>query len=637
VIALLGAAPLLGQSRAPAAALPDVFPANTSTELFTLTADARRTYFLNSSGEVWVYDRTGKASTRVVAGGPWDVTVSPTRDALVYTRAGTKPTEQYVWLSPLDPRTGLSAGPERRVSQRPGDVPSISADGKWVAFARDDSSGVGQSIVVVPVAGGAERVVAPALPSSVDHIRWTPDGKTLYFGVSPPVACVPDWSCLPLPHDAENAVGTIRRVAVAGGPVTVLATGRSVWPGLSPDGTTIVYNDTGRVQRVVVADAANGRRLDTFVLPSTQTVSGWLSGATLLVRASGNVRRVRSLPLAGGDPHLVFESSDRVVEPAWSRDGKTMSVMHCAGTTPCELRILNAAASLQKAVPLTEFYAIGTSWSPDGRWITYTGALQNQPPRLTAMEVATGRTVSLADLRESGGATAVWLPDSRGVIVSEISGGSGPERRVAFRQIDLAGKSTVLRQSALGEAPSTGIAIDAATALVSRKASRDYRVVRLAGDTTERVILADIAGFSSAPVFSPDRQWIAFRRNPGGTNNTQMNVVEFLRTDGSAHTTIKLPFYAASGQNNPVILPGGKDLIVVEYLRQDTDPGVYLVNVATKAVKKLFTYPARPARYGPPDIAISPDGRTIVYGMWEMLTPSISTMDLSPLRQSARH
>jgi len=71
-----------------------------------------------------------------------DLAVAPTRDALVYTRAGERTSQQAVWVSALDPKTGLAKGPERRLSAARGDVPAISPDGKRVAFARDLASGI---------------------------------------------------------------------------------------------------------------------------------------------------------------------------------------------------------------------------------------------------------------------------------------------------------------------------------------------------------------------------------------------------------------------------------------------------------------------------------------------------------------
>jgi hypothetical protein len=52
-----------------------------------------------------------------------------------------------------------------------------------LAFARDDSAG--QSLVVLPTLGGPEHVLASFL-AGLEVIRWTPDAKTLYFGVGAP-------------------------------------------------------------------------------------------------------------------------------------------------------------------------------------------------------------------------------------------------------------------------------------------------------------------------------------------------------------------------------------------------------------------------------------------------------------------
>src|SRR6185295_7873822 len=194
----------------------------------------------------------------------------PAGDAIAYTKAGGGRGDQFVWVLALNPATGLARGDERQLSTHQGDVPSISPDGKLVAFARDDASGVGQSIVVAPLLGGQERVVVAALPSSVANIRWTPDGKTLFFGVNPPVACVPEWSCLPLNQDLRQPPGTIRRVAATGGAVTTVLTARGLVPGLSPDGTTLLYFDPGPPRRWIVANADGTKRSTVLDLSPAQ-------------------------------------------------------------------------------------------------------------------------------------------------------------------------------------------------------------------------------------------------------------------------------------------------------------------------------------------------------------------------------
>src|SRR5205823_4475569 len=178
-----------------------------------------------------------------------------------------------------------------QVSPHSADVPSISPDGKWIAFARDDSTGVGQSVVVVPIEGGDERVVASALPSSIGNIRWTPDGKTLYFGVNPPVPFTCAESCLSIPGGNPQVPGTIRRVSVTGGSVDVVATTGNPSPGLSPDGTKLVFGSTAGARQFVIADMS-GHIIDMFTLTSTQTQQGWLGNSTLLTLATGTVRRL---------------------------------------------------------------------------------------------------------------------------------------------------------------------------------------------------------------------------------------------------------------------------------------------------------------------------------------------------------
>ena len=152
-------------AQAPAAAtreVRNVVPAAAAVEQFVMTPDSLRTYYRLNSGGVWMYDRKANTTSQVTDAVVWDLVISPTKDALAYTKVGDSRREQHVWLLPLSPATGLPSGKERRVSTHAGDVPSISPDGKQIAFARDDETGVGQSVVVVSVAGGAERVVASA-------------------------------------------------------------------------------------------------------------------------------------------------------------------------------------------------------------------------------------------------------------------------------------------------------------------------------------------------------------------------------------------------------------------------------------------------------------------------------------------
>jgi Tol biopolymer transport system component len=287
---------MLSSSVAHAQAAPDLrgaLPAEGAVEQVVLVEPGARTLFLNRGGDLIVYDHASRASTRL-AERVWDVSVSARRDLVAYVKGGEARTDHFIWLLPVDPRTGLATGSERRLSPLLGDAPAISPDGRFVAFARDDSTGVGQSLLVVPVGGGKERTLVAGMPSSIRAISWTPDGKSIYFGVNVPVPCVPEWSCLPLGDDRQRW-GSIRRVAVEGNgnATVVVARARSVFPGLSPDGSTIVYGAVDGTRRWIVANPDGSERA-SLTLPPSQVIQGW-SGTMLLVGERQMNRGLRGL------------------------------------------------------------------------------------------------------------------------------------------------------------------------------------------------------------------------------------------------------------------------------------------------------------------------------------------------------
>ena len=265
--------------------IANVVPANARVEQLVVTSNQQRTYYTPQSGGLWMYDRETSTPARVTDAAVWDLTMARQGNVIAYTKAGTDNRRQhFVWIQPLAPSTGLPNGAERQLSKSAGDVPSISPDGKWVAFARDDVNGVGQSVVVISITGGTERVVAAAQPSGIRSIQWTPDGRTLYFGINPPLPFTCAESCLALAREPRSNFGGIRRVAASGGAVTTIVSTNNPSPGLSPDGMLLVFGDTARPRGFVVAEVS-GRRLDTLPVSAGHTPRGWVGPSTLLTSA----------------------------------------------------------------------------------------------------------------------------------------------------------------------------------------------------------------------------------------------------------------------------------------------------------------------------------------------------------------
>jgi hypothetical protein len=299
--------------------------------------------------------------------------------------------------------------------------------------------------------------------------------------------------------------------------------------------------------------------------------------------------------------------------------------MQSAGN--CELRLAYADGTLRKAIALPD-RGCGESaaWTADQRWVVYTQGLPpDRRPAIKAVEIATGQT---KQLREGRPGELSWVLDSNVVVASEMSG-AGPQRKVSIWQIDLNGKAVLLREFPFAEPPGSFVApINRSMAMVMR-APRDFRLIRLDGSADERVVSPEQKGYVfPLPSFSTDNEWTVFRINPSGNDGARMNIAELVRTDGTARRTIELPFFAHV-QSTPVILPGAKDLIVAERPAPGAIPGVFLVNVATGSVTRLFDY-APQGRF--PEIVASPDGRSLLALSTEVLAPSASAMDFSHMK-----
>ena len=297
---------------------------------------------------------------------------------MAYTKSGENNKDEFVWIVPLDPVTGHAAGPQRRVSMIPGDVPSIAPDGRQLAFARDDDSTGKQSLVIVPMPGGPERVIS-SFTAPIGMIRWTPDAKSVYVTLNPPRA-------------DRTIPGSIQRIPVAGGPPKVIAYAAASWPGLSPTGEFIAFIDTGFTNLHVVVDT-NGRRLGSFVPPPAMGADLWLDDHTIVVSRSRNPLRLHAYNVADGSSRVVMDTTDRVFGAAWSPDGKRIAFAMAYGYRT-GLAVTNADGSAARIIPLQQAFSRGLAWSPDGKWLLYeNGGALHSP--FIAVEIATGKQIEL--------------------------------------------------------------------------------------------------------------------------------------------------------------------------------------------------------------------------------------------------
>ena len=627
VLCLVAVASVAAPCQAPPESrLANALPTGIKVTQLVISSDTQRVYFTDSARALWLYSRSTKATTRLADGEIWDLIISPTDDALAFRRIEHESAAQFIWVLPLNKSTGLAAAREKRVSQLEGDSPAFSPDGKQVAFARDDSSGVGQSIVIVPASGGRERPVVPMLKRSVSQIRWSPDGRTLLYGVDPPVACIPDWSCLPLKPQFQTIFGAIERVPIGGGPSTTVVprVSRGI-PGLSPDGSRLVYTDTGFPQRLVVADAS-GRVITSFAVPQRQTIEAWMAPATLVLSDRGDVRRLNAYSIRDGATRVLADTMQQLADPSPSPSGELIATAHCAAPERCELHLSAMDGSLRRTIALPDQFGGNSAWSPDGNWFAYVGGPPNGVRRVDLVEVASGRVQQLPPLGVTSAVSPRWTQDSRSVILT-ITTGNGAQRRIAFRRVGIDGKTRMLREFTLGPAPSGGYAVSDTSAFVLRDGA--LRRLVFDGDSSDVLVapLPSGGGRYSGVTVSPEGNRFAFRRSlePDG----DFRALDVLNEAGEKLSSIDVPFPIFNGPNALRFLPGGTRLVVYGAPGESyPDSGIYLVDLSTRSINKLVTVPIMSTTG---ELSLSRDGTTVFYVLAGTTSPRVFTMDLSRL------
>lgn len=622
-LSVLGALHLTAQTPAQSR-LINALPAGVRATQLVVSSDTQRVYFTDSTRALWLYVRSTKAATRLADGDVWDLTIGAKDRLLAYRRVDRESGAQHIWVLPVDARTGLASAREHRVSPLEGDSPAISPDGSSIAFARDDLVGVGQGIVVASVSGGHEKTIVPTLRFGVGSIRWSADGRSIVYTASAAVQCIPDWSCLPYKNNAPSTFGSLQRVPAAGGaPATIVAHAATGWPGVSPDGSLIVYADTGFSGRLIVADSS-GRTLTTITPPGRETIEGWLPPATLVLSDRGDIRRLFALPIAGGTSRLVLDTLPPFFDPVWSPNGDRFSMAACV-TEKCEMRIWSADGAPVRAFPLPDRYFGGAAWSPDGTHIGYFGG-SNANRHVSVVDAATGSVREGAALAATSN-SLLWTADSRAAIVSNVLG-TGAQRKVVFQRAGVDGTVQTLRELAIGPAPSFGSAVGAAMAIVNRNG--ELHRVAIAGDSSDAVVVPKTNGrYANLLTVSPNGEHVALRHSADSAGDFKF--IEVLTSDARPVATVETPF-AIVGQLR--MLPGGEQLVAFGLPTEtETEAALYLVDVKTKQSRKLVPIPLQRATG---DLAVSPDGRTLIYTLGGTTSPRVFTMDLSSLKGGAR-
>ncbi len=552
-----------------------------------------------------VYDRAGQRSERLVERYGDYLAISSRGDLLAFAAQDESGKQVHIYAVGLDPATGRAAGTPRRVSVEQGDTPSISPDGKWIAFAGYDSPDRRkQRLALIPAEGGPERVLARhAL--AIEPIRWMPDGRWIYYGAG------------------RDSIQLNYRVPVAGGEPILFLKSEDTYPGLSPDGKLFVVNGT-EAQNYVYD--ATGRKLGEYPSQNDRYAYAW-SGPTKILGIVGNrTTQLISRSLQTGQSRTITLPPGRIWEPRWSPDGKqvAMSQVNERGDTSY-LLVMNPDGSDPRRFPVPVRGTWIPQWSPDSRWVAFAGPRPGRPTSriwwgsVGAVEVSSGRVAPFP-----GEATGLpsWKTDSRGFLIPVLvdsASGTGGKYRAQIHDFSLAGTDRIIRDirtdgpawMALSDSTSVGTAVMGGEA----------RIEMIRGGAPVATFPAGLR--YSFPTISRDGQWMMFRSGDAQAFHS----VHLARTDGSEQIAIPLSFIAIGGFGNPAFLPGNRTAILAGTTESPDSMAYYRVDFTTRSVTRLLTLERAP-RFGP-QFTVSPDGSTLLYGTLAPPHTSIVELDLS--------
>jgi Tol biopolymer transport system component len=532
-----------------------------------------RLIMLGDGRSLYVFDRLTRATTQVATGQFGDITWSPRGDRLAFIRDAEKPGDTYIWTVPVDPNTGKLTGAARRVSDRAGDEPAFSHDGRQIAFAMDtDREPDGQDLGIVATAGGPARSLYQS-PGGIWSISWTPDGKSIFFET-----------------DLKGG-HSLLRIGAAGGTADVVQVDGESWPGVDPNGKWFLQTTDDDLYRMVGTDGRPlGRsiRVHDAVHRTRWNPDGRSMIALKIVRPS----KLVLLPLGGGTNTPLSTGAVTDDWPSWSPNGDRIAVVRTDGDRRW-LVVLTSNGSVQaeyKNAPEPSEYA-GAVWSKDGQRLVYASRSHTS---LTAVELGSGVARDIAT-RQAGITSYHWL-DSATVRYFSWTVGA-PEQHGIVRDASMSGAPRLVRD--LGPTNLVHGGVVRGNDVVQGVAVGKPQFVDLSAGSVRSLG----SGGGWEPDLSPDGKFAA---TPA---RGQPNAVRIYDIERGAERTVSVPF-SVLPQTRVRWHPDGRHVIVAGISPGTPNTRLFLVPVNGTAVVTLSTLPRRQEIVA---YAVTGDGKSLVY------------------------
>ncbi len=377
----------------------------------------------------------------------------------------------------------------------------------------------------------------------------------------------------------------------------------------------------------------------------------------------------------GGPTRTLFRTPDFLRPLDWSPDGRSILVLVYSPKGPEQLAVVSTADGAIRRFETAPDHSLKASFSPDGRYIAYSGAKAPDPAKsdVFIMAINGSRQTEIVGHPADDGLLG-WSEDGGRVSFWSDRTGSGDVWSIGVANGSPQG-TPLLTKSNIGDALPVRLVKNTLYYTMISELS-DIQVATV--DSAAGKLLSPFAPakryFSMsnfAPEWSPDGRFLAYRSTPA-SSNTWVNpaaVISVLNIETREERTLRPRIAKLDPVDGPHWSPDGKSLLVIG-MQNTPDAGVYTVDATTgttvpvvktppgqwvlfaawardggsifytisqptrivrrdlasgaeKEIVRITTSPA-----GVPRLSVSPDGRTLAYIAREPGNRMIRTINL---------